>query len=353
MTSRWLVAGWLAVTAAAAGAQGAPAVDPERQLESIRHALVDATTSAPVRVQSYGWIDAEGRLHESTQFTSDTRVRGVRLPSYVEDPAPAVAARRPRVDAAGLPAGLGPRASTDGPDPDACLAQSRRWRQGLHVEVVTAPGLPAQGPLAGHRLATDVQRAFLAANQRSVRWVAQPRPYQPATAYEKALVWRDAQRTEWLARIELAASEEEGEASGVEARLEVGPAGQPALARRLRVPMPPAAGPVGVSQAALDAAMAQAVAALDRQGACDPLWYSVTFAGEAMRLREGSAHGLQPGDRLLLVERRYLPDRLLEPGAVRALALVQVGRPSDNGTDLQWLAGPRPAQPGDWVALPL
>ncbi len=344
MISRRVAACWLAagVAAAAAAAQAqAPAPaglpDPERQLQSIRQPLVEASVSAPVRVQSYGWIDAEGRLHESTQFTSDTRVRGVRLPSYVEDP---VRPERPaRADPHVLPVGLGAR---------ACQAEDRRWRQGLHVEVVAGRGLPAQGPQAAPGVVSEVQRAFLSANRQSRRWLAQARPYQPATPYEQALVGREADRTQWLARIELSAA-----SGGIEAQVELGAAGQPGQARRLRVPLAPAAASAEASAAAVEAAMAEAVAELDRLSACDPLWYAVAVAGEGLRLREGASHGLQPGDRLLLVERRFLPDRLLEPGAVRALALVQVGQSSGSGTTLQWLAGPRPAQAGDWVALPL
>jgi len=340
MISLRVAACCLTVVAAAAQAQApAGAPEPERQLESIRHALVEASVSAPVRVQSYGWIDTEGRLHESTQFTSDIRVRGVRLPTHVEDPAQREPARQVRGDPVVLPAGLAA---------GACQATDRRWRQGLHVEVVAGRGLPAQGPQAAHRVTADVERAFLAANQQSRRWVAQTRPYQAATAYERALIGRDADRTQWLARIELSAA-----AAGIEAQVEIGAANQPTQTRRLRVPLGAAAWSAEPATGTLDAAMAEAVAQLDRLSACDPLWYSVAVVGEALRLREGLAHGLQAGDRLLLVERRFLPDRLLEPGSVRALALVQVSQPTDSGTTLQWLAGPRPAQAGDWVALPL
>lgn len=346
MSPRWAAAAWFAATVMAAQAQPAPAVsDPESQLQAIREALVDATVGAPVRVQSYGWIDPEGRLHESTQFTSDIQVRGVRLPSYLSGPESPEQARRPRVDAVSLPVGVGQRAPTTG---EACEASTRRWRQRLHVEVVGGPGLPAQGPQATHRLLPEAQRAFLAATQRSIRWVAQARPYQPATAYEKALLGRDADRTEWLARVELSAG-----ADGLGIQIEVAALGRPAVAHRLRMPLTLVDSQGAVVSLSLDAAMAQAVAALDRLSACDPMGYSVASAGEALRLREGAAHGLQAGDRLLLVERQYLPGRLLEPGAVRAMALVQVAESSEAGTLLRWLAGPRPANPGDWVALPL
>ena len=343
MRAGWLIAGCLA---ASIGAQaqtapaGAPsAADAERQLQAIRDALIEKTLSAPVRVQSFGWIDAEGRLHESTQFTSDTRVRGVRVQAYVEDPAAAVAAEavRVQVDTSVLPAGLGRQAEVD---PQRCMATSRRWRQALHVEAVntvTGPGNAGLAPVARH-----LSQSFLEAARESRRWVAQRRPHQPTTAYEQALVGREVDRTEWLARIEL-----DGRPGALEAHVEVMPLNQPTQARRVRVPL------AQVSGTHLDAAMASALTALERQSACDPLWYSVTGSGDRLQLREGVAHGLQPGDRLLLVERQPLPSRLLEPGAARALALVQVGTPAANGTPLRWLAGPRPEQAGDWVALPL
>jgi hypothetical protein len=315
-------------------------VDPERQLQAIRDALIEKTLAAPVRVQSYGWIDTEGRLHESTQFTSDTRVRGVRVQSYVEDEA-ATLATHVQVDTDVLPSGLGPRAAAD---PQRCLASARRWRQALHVEASVGPATASLS-----HVAAGVEQAFLDAARESRRWVAQQRPAQPATSYEQALFGRDADRTEWLARIELA-----GSPNALEVRIEVAPLNQPAQTRRVRVRLGEGWGvSTGLDPRALGAAMTDALASLERQSACDPLWYSVAGSGDQLRLREGVSHGLQAGDRLLLVERQHLPGRLLEPGAARALALVQVGMPSATGTPLRWLAGPRPAQAGDWVVLPL
>ena len=221
----WLIAGCLA---ASIGAQaqtapaGAPsAADAERQLQAIRDALIEKTLSAPVRVQSFGWIDAEGRLHESTQFTSDTQVRGVRVQAYVEDAAATAAAEAVRVhvqvDTSVLPAGLGRQAEVD---PQRCIAASRRWRQALHVEAVNAVTGPGTASLAP--VARNLSQSFLEAARESRRWVAQRRPYQPTTAYEQALVGRDVDRTEWLARIEL-----DGRPGALEARVEVIPLNQP------------------------------------------------------------------------------------------------------------------------------
>ena len=323
---------------------GAPsAADAERQLQAIRDALIEKTLSAPVRVQSFGWIDAEGRLHESTQFTSDTQVRGVRVQAYVEDPAATAAAEavRVQVDTSVLPAGLGRQAEVD---PQRCMATARRWRQALHVETALGAALSPASASGLAPMAARVQQAFIGAARESRRWVAQLRPAQPATAYERVLFGSDLDRTEWLARIELSGSEVEPLA-----RIEVAPLHQPAKAHRVTVSL----WGLGTTPQALLTVMSEALASLERQSACEPLWYAVAGQGEQLYLREGVRHGLQPGDRLLLVERQHLPARLLEPGAARALALVQVGTPSAHGTPLRWLAGPRPAQAGDWVVLPL
>ncbi len=346
MSRAWLVAACLLATSVAqadAPARAVPA-DPERQLQAIRQALIDTTVAAPVRVQSFAWIDAEGRLHESAQFTSDTRVRGVRVQSYLDDPsAPAPQAR---VDVAPqplpLPTGTGPRAATD---PQQCLADQRRWRLGLHVEVALAPDLDVLHPGAAQRLAAGLAQAFVRAAHESQRWIAQRRPYQPVSAYERALVGREADRSDWLLRIELAGLE----GQGVEARFELARVQEPTAARRLRLRLP-----AGQLRAAdLSLLMAQAVQALDQQVACEPVHFSVESSGPSLLLRGGAANGLKAGDRLLLVERQYLPSRLLEPGALRSAGIVQVDMAGTDGAALRWLAGPRPEKAGDWVALPL
>ncbi len=345
MRRAWLAAACLLATFVAqadAPAGASTAADPERQLQAIRQALLDTTVAAPVRVQSFAWIDTEGRLHESTQFTSDARVRGVRVPSYLDDPAAAVPAARMEVSPQVLPPGTGPRAGTD---PQQCLAHQHRWRQGLHVEVGLAPDLDVLHPGSAQRLAAGVAQALVRAAQESQRWVAQRRPYQPVSAYERALLWREADRTEWLLRVQLGGLE----GQGVEARFDLASVQQPAAARRYRLRLP-----AGELRAAdLSLLMAQAVQALDQQVACEPVYFSVESSGPALMLRGGVAHGVKAGDRLLLVERQFLPSRLLEPGALRSVAIVQVDAAGPDGSPLRWLAGPRPEKAGDWVALPL
>lgn len=72
-------------------------------LERIKLALLDATLEEEVRVVTAGYLDEGGRLVESTYFGSDLNVAGVRVLSYLEDPAEV-----PAVDPASLPARLRP-----------------------------------------------------------------------------------------------------------------------------------------------------------------------------------------------------------------------------------------------------
>lgn len=337
-----------APVSAQAGLSSAQAAAHERDLEAIRQALVETTVTAPVRVQSFGWIDSQGRLHEESQFTSDARVRGVRVQAYLEDPAaPGAATPKVTVDVESLPTGVGRRALSD---PAQCLARNGRWRQGLHLEVVAAPGPSGLTSPHAQRTAQVLLPLLTAAGLESRRWVLRPRPSQAKSSYERALFGRESDASDWLARVTLLARPD----GQLEGDLQLLPQGHAAPPRHLRLalPVPQASGLEWAEQ------MAAWVSLLDRETACDPMWFAVQGQGDTLRLKEGSAHGLQAGDRLLLVRRQHLAGRLLEPGAVRATALLQVEGGSGNA--LRWLAGPNsaPVGPGasaadDWVVLPL
>jgi len=72
-------------------------------LERIKLALLNATLEKEVRVVTAGYLDESGRLVESTYFVSDLNVAGVRVLSYLDEPAEV-----PAIDPASLPAGLSP-----------------------------------------------------------------------------------------------------------------------------------------------------------------------------------------------------------------------------------------------------
>ncbi len=358
---------------APAGVRSEPASQGlERQLEAIRQALVRTTLeSAPTRVLSTAWIDGDGRLHESAQFHSDARVRGVRVLSYINGPdGPDSPSAALQVEAP-VPHGLGPRAQTN---PVACAADSLRWRQPLGLQLVASPALMGEAARTGQTLLQLAGHAWQAQAQLSQRWrTTQAHRAVGMNAYERALLGPAPAASGWMAELQLAP---------------VQPA-EPGLLQRLGLLSTPpesvfelaisVAHPLGTqplwraSQPLLlppawrsqdpsvwMASMAEQLARhmqhwvhqLDSASACEPVHYDVQETEQPWQLDAGAAHGLRLGDRLLIMDRRQLPQRILEPGSTDRLALAEVSQLGPRGARLRQLAGPPLAGRGDWVALP-
>ena len=67
----------------------------------------------------------------------------------------------------------------------------------------------------------------------------------------------------------------------------------------------------------------------------------------------GQVAGLAIGDQLLLMNREFLPERILEPDSAQHLALVEVVSVDNGKAIIRKLAGPRDiARSGDWIATP-
>jgi len=67
----------------------------------------------------------------------------------------------------------------------------------------------------------------------------------------------------------------------------------------------------------------------------------------------GQTAGLAIGDQLLLMNREFLPARILEPDSAQHLALVEVVSVDNGKAIIRKLAGPRDiARSGDWIATP-
>jgi hypothetical protein len=92
---------------------------------------------------------------------------------------------------------------------------------------------------------------------------------------------------------------------------------------------------------------------------CEPLVYEARLQGEgSVMLMAGQDAGLRPGDRLVLVDARHVPRRLLEPESAAHLALLEVQQVQGQRAQARQVAGPRMS--GDslqnssqnWVAMP-
>jgi len=74
----------VALTGLAAAATHAEQTPYQSRLEAIQGALVDTALLAPTRVRATAWVDESGTLRENAHITSDVKVRGVRVSSYLE-----------------------------------------------------------------------------------------------------------------------------------------------------------------------------------------------------------------------------------------------------------------------------
>ena len=76
---------WLLWSLLLSAAQGALAIEADQRLEAIKQALIDLSLGSEVRLASSAYLDERGVLHESSLLTSQSRVRGVRVLSYLEE----------------------------------------------------------------------------------------------------------------------------------------------------------------------------------------------------------------------------------------------------------------------------
>jgi hypothetical protein len=350
----------------------------ERELEAIRQALLQTALNSPLSVRSMSWIDGQGRLQESAQFTSDTHVRGVRVESYVNDDN--AADFRVHVDASQvkLPVGVGAKPETN---EQTCAQHNARWRQRVRVQWQWSDGWqqlpePIQKQLQMHSHAAWQQQA-----ERPGRWLWQAQPHAASTSYSQALLQPAAQRAEGRAVLSVAVVQPQGRPVTWMDRITLSKPEQPVPVLRWRMQvqvhatqqerafewdMPLVYGPLslhGGSGAGTfsgwnlpkDAAqqLRQWVQWMDAQTLCDVVAYPVQQVGGEWRVMADDQLGARPGDRFLIVDRASVPQRMLEPGALASLAIAEVGATARESSQIRWLAGPTP-QPGrDWVALPL
>ena len=57
---------------------------------------------------------------------------------------------------------------------------------------------------------------------------------------------------------------------------------------------------------------------------CQPMNFQVNELDGLARIDGGTTSGLKQGDRLLVIDQARIPDRVLEPGTLAELSLVQV-----------------------------
>ena len=377
-----LVCRWSAAQAQASDNQAA-----EAQLEQIRQAILNAAVERPTQVLSTAWIDQDWRLHETAHFQTDGEVRSVRSVRM-----PLFDKAKPVAKPVGIKVELLPSAWRQKMKPGAsCEAPARKLRQPLQIFSAGQAELGGRQSFYSQTLLQETQSRWQEQVQTSTRWWPQPVTSVAASqsssgAYEAALT-RSGTQTSWAVRLELST-------------LPAPPAEQQAWHVRLRRTVTGSDESVeqpwlwqltmtmgtlrqdgsfealwsqhaplqlsGLEQQATPAAwqamlgdrlqpIVQAWAqALEKAWACEPIQFQVSgSSASGLLINAGQRSGLNPGDRLLLVAPEYIPQKILENGAMAHLRLAEVVQVGEHQTAIRQLAGPAASTHGRWVALPL
>lgn len=368
-----LCALWMVpVGAQPSAADTAPArASVEQQVDAVRRALVSDGLQRPVRVMSHAWIDGEGRLHESAQFTSDMTVRGVRVSAYLDEQAQAQA----QVDVQGAVP------SPEAADPQQCQERGPSWRRPAQVQTRVASGWNGAERAMGQALLHDLAAAVRTA-PNGAHWAPTEAAWRPTSRYETVLLGAAPRDTDWVLELSLGPSAppaiEPPSASARAAltRWGVLPAQAPWAMRlalrwsdrrdpqrhhqwagdvvvRPSAPVSDASQAMAMAREAIHRQMGQWLAELDGILACEPVMAEVDGGDPALTLWLGHSGGVKAGDRVLLMAREQVPQRWLEPGALNTLGVAQVAAVHTDRSSLQWLSGPRPTTPTGWVAVPM
>ncbi len=369
-----------AVIPSFADTSGLP-TDPRKRLEALQHALVAAAMDTQTRVRTAAWVDSTGKLHENTRITSDMKVRGVRVQSYVnaeDGPSAAIVAES--------------RGAT--PSEDICKANVQRYRREATLE--TALRITTSGADRYQwTMLMDQARARLVSRATINRaWQLSTPANIPSTAYDRMLVGAVPDISPYHMVIELLPpgalaiepirpkqSFREKSAQMVKTavnyvtdeprrsnpvpfvmRLSVYERSNQRLLWQDAVPFFfPGRELVTTSQplppgllSELDRVLDGWLKSMDNNFSCRPQQFNVLQeTPNGWVINGGQIAGLSAGDQLLLMNREHLPARILEPDSAQHLALVEVVSVASGRAIVRQLAGPASiTRSGDWVATP-
>jgi hypothetical protein len=355
--------------------------DPRKRLEALQHALVAAAMDSQTRVRTAAWVDGTGKLHENTRITSDMKVRGVRVQSYVnaeDGPSAAIVAES--------------RGAT--PSEEICKANVQRYRREATLE--TALRISTSGADRYQwAMLMDQTRARLVSRATTNRlWQLSTPVNVPATTYDRMLTGAVPDITPYHMVIELLPAGalaiepirprqtlRQKSAQMVKTvanymtdeprrsdpipfvmRLSVLERSSQRVLWQDAVPLFfPERELVTTSQplppgllSELDRVLDGWLQSMDNNFSCRPQQFNVLQEiPSGWVINGGQVAGLSAGDQLLLMNREHLPARILEPDSAQHLALVEVVSVAAGRATVRKLAGPASiARSGDWVATP-
>ena len=359
-----------AMAAAHSGEAELPASADESILIAIKEALVEEAQSATSQVINTAWLDSKGQLHESTMVQSGMRVRGIQVKSYLDQ------MQKPKVEIAldekqgALPACFAkddhltrtvrflPVAMTDRFGVDsrqialmgsayaaerlrALMGVTEDWRladvtpkvSGYQAMVSGITEAPAQYVM--HITASRGQPPF----DHKAEVIPGSDPIQSFFSGAPSMFAED-----WMRLTVELKTNHDGTLiwTGVsDFRIPVRSVGYGDQG------LPKSLGLVLESQTSIWAD------ALNQYARCEPVSFRVaTRTADRAQLDAGQEAGLQVGDRLLLIDAERIPNRVLEPGTLAELSLVQVVSVETGSAEVAYAAGAPITDATGKVALP-
>jgi hypothetical protein len=346
----------VAVSSHAAGGVSAD----EARLSAIRQAMVDAAVNASTRVQATSWMDTQGALREYNRFTSEIRVRDIRLQEAGD--VEAKARLTPVRDAVPVAAQI------ERVQPESCLkpAAKTTLRHVMQSMVTVSPQLAPAERYAAQQVGRAAMAAIAARGVRSNYWHLTQEP-QTNRAYDRHYLGYGQEHLQWQLQLVVesgGASSVAQETPALNLRWLVRPRARQEAWLEQTDFVPPARQVINATTPRIDAAMQQAIEqsvanlarTLDERLACDPQALALNTEEGRLVLSAGDLAGLRVGDRVLLTDPRQLPQHVLEPQALDAAVLAEVKSVSAYRAELKPVTG-RKQKANDkpnaaWVAWP-
>lgn len=359
-----------AMAAAHSGEATSPVAVDDATLIAIKEALVEEAQSAKSQVINTAWLDDKGQLHESTMVQSGMTVRGIQVKSYLDQ------MQKPKVEIA--------LDQKEGALP-ACFAKDDHLKRTVRFLPVTMTDRFDVDARAMVQMASDLAAERL----RSLMGVTDEWRLMPVAPVVSGYQKMVSGIAESPAKYEVQVTASRGQPP-FDHKAEVIPGSDPIqrffngtpsmfaedwmrLTVELRTTHDQALVWTGVSDFRIpvrrvgygDRGLPKSLALvlesqtsiwadmLNEYAKCEPVSFRVaTRTDDRARLDAGHEAGLKVGDRLLLIDADRIPKRILEPGTLAELSLVQVVSVDTGSAEVAYAAGAPIREAAGKVALP-
>ncbi len=341
----------------------------ESMLEAIKEALVAGAQATESKVINTSWLDAKGQLHESTMVHSAMRVRGIQVRAYLDE------MQKPKVEIAlDQKEGLLPK----------CFAKDDHLSRTVRVMPARMLGhfVTEMRPIAV--ASTNLlRREFATYFDNSDYWYAK-RPVKQAGVYQSMVsglrpnpvhyelqvmvsngLTPVGQKPQRIPGSDPVSTFFKGEPSAfaegriqLKAQLVKVTTGELVWSgtSNIRVPVRP----VTYTNQVLPDSMINQIrddarswaSLLDDYAMCQPMNFQITELDGLAQIDGGTTSGLKRGDRLLVIDQARIPGRVLEPGTLAELSLVQVVQVEGDSAIIEHTAGAPVIEATGKVALP-